>query len=355
MTENEKLHPIFSLQKPWSQNKNSVWLASTISLIRNLEKFKFPAKLDHDRRKQIIALVSKELIASNLLQDPYLIKGEDISPLEKEFLAEHFLSNQNFNQVHSGEGFVIESSGEFITIINLRDHVTFQIIDDQGELESSWNKLVNVETVIGKNLNYSFSHKFGFLTADFNMCGTALFVSVYLQVPALIHLEKINEILDKNADDSLLITGIQGNPTEIIGDVIVVQNNYTLGVTEENIISNLRAFTTKLLVEENSARSHIRNSDNADLKDKVSRAFGILIHSYQIEAIEALNALSLMKLGTEMEWIKGISIQELNQLFFNCRRSHLLSQYPQKISQEEIIHKRAEFIHKTLQHVHLMI
>jgi protein arginine kinase len=355
MTESEKSSAILNLRKPWENNENSVWLASTISLYRNLERYKFPGKLDTDRRKQIVSLLSKDLLATDLLQSPQLIRGEEMSPVEKEYLVEHFLSSQNFIQANVGEAFIIDQSGQFLATINLGDHLHLEVVDCTGEIESAWSKLVQLELLLGKSFSFAFSPKFGFLTADFNQCGTALIVSIYLQIPALIQLEKIDEFLEKNLDESIAITGIQRNPTEIIGDIVVIQNNFKLGVSEENIISNLRAFTTKLIVQENAARREILQSQNPVIKDKVSRALGILIHSYQIEAIESLNALSLLKLGLEMGWVEGIKPSMLNLLFFNSRRSHLLNQLPEKINQEEIIHKRSEYIHKILKDVHLTI
>lgn len=350
-------NPIIHQNKPWQNNDNNIWLASTINLHRNIQKFNFPNKLNTDRRKQVVSLLSKEILALDTLKNPTLIRAEEIGPLEKEFLVEHFLSNDNFIQAHSGEAFIVDDTGQFLASFNLRDHLHLQLIDCKGELESSWNKLLKIETTIGQNISFAYNSKYGFLTADMGNCGTALIVSIYLQLPALVHTEKLDEILEKNADESIALFGIQGDPTEIIGDVLVVQNNYSLGVTEETIISNLRTFTTKMLVEENSARNAIRASNNADIKDKVSRAFGILTHSYQIDAIEALNAISLLKLGVETGWVVGITRESINHLFLNCRRSHLLSQFPEKtnLSQEEIIHKRAEFIHKTLAETRLTI
>lgn len=355
--ENDKPNPIIHQNKPWQNNDNNIWLASTINLHRNIEKFNFPGKLSTDRRRQVVSLLSKDILAMDFLSNPVLIRAEEIGPLEKEFLVEHFLSNDNFIQAHSGEAFIVDDTGQFLASFNLRDHLHLQLIDCKGELESTWNKILKIETTIGQNISFAYSAKYGFLTADMGNCGTALVVSIYLQLPALVHTEKLDEILEKNADENIALFGIQGDPTEIIGDVLVVQNNYTLGVTEETIISNLRAFTTKMLVEENSSRNLIRTNNSVDAKDKISRAFGILTHSYQIDAIEALNAISLLKLGVELGWVTGISREAINRLFFNCRRSHLLSQFPEKtnLSQEEIIHKRAEFIHKTLQETRLTI
>lgn len=347
---------ILGQKLPWDNNANSVWLASTITLFRNIEKFKFPVKLEADRQKQLLAVISKGLLPESSLIKPQLFQAEELSPLKKEFLMEHFLSQHGFHQARAGEAFIVDETGEFLVTLNIQDHVNLHFLDCKGEIENSWNRLVALETSLGKNVSYAFSPKYGFLTSDFNQCGTALNVSVFLQVPGLVHSETVDAVLERLADDSVYITGIQGNPTEIIGDVIVAQNNYTLGLSEESIIANICSFTTKMLVEENSIKSKISHEESADIKDKVSRAFGILIHSYQIEAIEALNALSLFKLGVELGWFSGITIQEVNRLFFNCRRAHLLHICGgEKLKPEEIPHKRAEFIHQNLKNVQQLI
>lgn len=360
MKQNSSIPPNLFEKKPWSNNDNAAWLGSTVSLKRNIEKFKFPGKLTADRKKQIISLITKDLLSNTLtetggLKNPQLIKADDIGAMEKEFLAEHFLTTENFNQAHTGEAFILDESGEFLATLNLHDHIHLQLTDSRSEPETSWARLVAIETGLGKSLSFSFLPKFGFLTSDPTGCGTALNVAVYLQLSGLIHLELIDEMLEKYADDSLTITGIQGDPNEVIGDILVVQNNYTLGVTEENILSGIRSFTTKMISEETSARNKIKKEQSSDFKDKISRAYGILIHSYQIEAIEALNALSLLKLGAEAGWISGIANKQINELFFSCRRAHLLYDTGEKITQEDLRHKRAERIHASLKDVKLLI
>lgn len=353
--KNNGEHPILNLKKPWDTNENDVCLASTIVLERNVEKFKFPGKLSNDRRKQVLALVGKEILTSDVLSNPVLYKAEDLNHMEKEFLMEHFLSSHSYHQASSGEAFILDDTGLFLTTFNLRNHLHLQIIDTTGDIEGAWNKLVKIETAIGKSISYSFSPRFGFLTADPSQCGTALLITVFLQLPALVHTGTINGILEKQLDEGISITSIQGNPTEIIGDVLAIQNNYTLGLAEETIIASLRSFTAKLELEEHTARNLLKKHESAGIKDKVSRAYGILAHSYQIDAIEALNAISLVKLGTSMGWITGVPAAMINQLFFKCRRAHLLSQYGEKINQEDVIHKRAEFVHQTLKDAKLTI
>jgi protein arginine kinase len=107
----------------------------------------------------------------------------------------------------------------------------------------------------------------------------------------------------------------------------------------------------KLMAIEKTLRSHLKNENNAEIKDLVSRSFGLLLHSYQLQTKEALGALSLMKLGLNLDWIEGISDAKLNTLFFQCRRAHLLHllNEQQIVDPQEVARKRAEFLHKNMQ------
>lgn len=339
---------------PWKNNSNEIWLASTLKILRNIDKFNFPGKINTDKQKAIIPLVSEALVNCPTLDTPLLIRAEDIDPLSKELLSEHFLSETGFYQAHTGEAFILDKTARFLATINIEDHLHLVLMQTQGELEAGWNKLGKIESCVGKSIKYAFSQRFGYLTANPVLCGTGFQATTYLQLPTLIHSEKIDDILEEAADESIMITGLQGSPTEIVGDILAIRNNYTLGVNEEQILKTIHSVSTKLLLEETNLRTQIKAKGDNEIKDRVSRAFGILNHSYQIEAVEALNALSLIKLGIVFGWISGISNAEINELFFNCRRAHLLlHQNGQSPSKEELPHIRAEFIRKALKHVKL--
>lgn len=355
MKEESKYLSIEFKDNPWLNNDNSIELGSTITLNRNIEKLLFPSKLPTDKQQQVMTILSGEIMSSACLSHPKLIKAEEITIVAKEFLVEHFLTTRSFQRTHSGEAFIVDDTGQFLATLNIRNHLGLEAIDCKGELEQAWNRLVKLEMEIGKKIHYAFSSRFGFLTADPEECGTALLVSTYLHLPALFHSGAFHSVLDKNHDEGIHVTGLQGSPHEILGDIVAVHNNYTFGVTEENILSTLRTFTTKLLVEEKSARSMMKQEGRSEIKDKVSRAYAILLHSYQIEVIEAMQAISLIKMGLDLGWLTGTTHADLNSLFFMIRRAHLLSQFGDQITQEEIPHKRAEFIHKALKKIELHI
>src|ERR1700722_8854826 len=148
MKANNNLQSFYCHFKLWNNNDNLVWLASTIHLFRNIEKFKFPVKLDIDRRKQIVSLLGKEFLSIDQVQQSGLFKAEDLSALDKEYLVEHFLSSQSFHSASTGEAFIVDMPGEMMVMLNLRNHIHFEYIDTHNELENAWNHVVKLETAL---------------------------------------------------------------------------------------------------------------------------------------------------------------------------------------------------------------
>lgn len=348
--------PLFTEDlSPWNDNANSIWLASTLLLHRNVDKFLFPGKLTADKRKHLVLFAAKEMARLKGFEAPILLKSEECSPTDKEFLVEHCLTQESFIQAAQGEAFFFDQKGDYLITVNVEDHLHFHSIDVKGEPEKSWNRLSQMETELGKAISYAYSDKFGFLTANPFQCGTGLLATFYLQLSALIHTGQLAAVLDGISDEAVTAVGLLGSAKEWVGDLVALQNRYSLGVNEENILSSLRQVSTKLIIEENALRSRLKTQENSELKDKVSRAYGLLIHSYQIETVEALNEIALLKLGVDLGWISGVTMKELNRLFFTCRRGHLLRKLSGKVGVEEVSHRRAEFIHAALKEIAIQI
>ncbi len=355
MTSDHDPHLLLGLLDPWRENTHSIWIGSTLKISRNLDNYNFPSKLSTDEQKEVVSLIQKNLMSYKGLEKPTFLPAEETTPLEKQFLYEHFLLLSGLGQAHSGEAFLVGKQGSFLGSINLEDHLSLTLIDTSGDLESCFSELSKIENHLTKSFSFAFNSRFGFLSADPALSGTGLEVSCYVQAPALIHTGELSEFLVSHNEDDVYVSGLQGTLDEITGDLLVVRNNFTLGLTEEDILSSVRSYTTKLLVKEKGLRSQLKNTEARELKDLVSRAYAVLMHSYQIEPLEALSAISLVKLGVDLGWLTNVTIRELNALFFNCRRGHLLSHFESEIDQEELPHKRAEYIHKHLEKAELHV
>lgn len=336
---------IYTLKSPWKEHTHNVWLASVLNISRNLAKFKFPSKLDKSRQNQIISLIHENLKTCKELQNPSLFQAEDLDILEKEYLLEHFLTSDDFYQAHGGEGFIIDETQCFLAVVNLKNHLQLRLIETQQEIEKAWNHLVKIEGHLSRSLDFAFNSQFGFLTANPAHCGTALQVSLYLHIPATIHMGELPELLDLEKEEEVQAFGLQGNVQEVIGDILVAQNTCTLGLSEEYILTSMRIWATRAVVNEINLRKKLTQNGNEQIKNKVTRALGLLTHSYQLELIEALNALSLVKLGVEIGWIQAPPDLNLNDVLFSCRRSHLMQLIQEKVEIPQLPKKRAEYLH----------
>ena len=346
---------IFALKNPWEEQAHHVWLASVLSLSRNLARFKFPAALDKSMKQQTADLIFKSLQNSPSIDQPKFYKGDEIDVLEREFLLEHFLAGEDFYQAHSSAGFVLDRSSSFLAVFNLSNHLQLRVVDTSQEIEKSWNRLVKIEGDLAKELDFAYNERFGFLTSDPRICGTGLNVHLYLHIPATIHMGELAELLDREKEEEVEALGLQGNVEEIIGDILIGVNRCTLGLSEESLLTKMRMWATRAVVTEVNLRKKLLTGESEQMKNKVTRALGLLTHSYQLELVEALNALSLVKLGTEIGWIEKPEQLNLNFILFGCRRAHLIHQMNEKIDIPQLPKKRALYLQEISKQLKLVI
>jgi len=355
MKEKIELPPSLLEHNPWENHVNSIWPASTFILHRNLARYNFPPKMNEREHAQTEEILKKTLQELGQLKTSVL-PAEQLSPLDKEFLFEHFLCLEGLENTTLGQAFVVNESSQFLGMINIQDHLQLYRIDCKDEWENAWNSLSQIETEIGKKLDYAFSSKFGYLTSDPTLCGTGLIVLVYLHLPAIIQTGQFNEIFLRQKEEEVEAMGILGTLDELVGDLVVLRNTFSLGLSEESILHALHSSAMKLVVAEQTLRAHLKKEDNAVIKDSISRAFGLLTLSYQLHAKEALNALSLLQLGVNLGWVSGINEQKMNEIFFNSHHAHLA--YALKtpsLSPEDTPRKRAEYLHASLKGITLNI
>ena len=308
---------------PWEKNTNSIWLASTLSLHRNVDTFNFPWKLDAERRRLVSQVITDTFKTVPALNSLSVLTAGSIHPIDREFLTEHFLIFELARDDLREHDLVMEKEGTLLIQINANDHLELTVVEPSGELEKALGRLLNTEREIEKHLPFAFSNRFGYLTSDPCKSGTGLVVNAYVHIPALISRGGYRQAINGEKQEGLLFTSLQGNPEDLVGDLLVVRNRWTLGVTEETIISSIHNAVLKICAEEKALRETMKGEKETKFLDKVSRAIGTLQHSFTIDTSKSLRALSQVKFGIELGWVKGMSLEAVNELFFDCRRAHL--------------------------------
>lgn len=340
---------------PWTSTANTIWPATSFVLHRNVLQYPFPLKLDETSSSQLLLKLKEVCQKIPAMNTFSYLPAEFLTPQEKEFLSEHFLSPEGWQNISKGQAFIADPSGHFLGLLNAQDHLTLQWVDCKGDWEKSWSALNTLEMAIGEQVDFAFSSRFGYLTADPKQSGTGLTVSCYLHLPCLIASGQFMQLLLTHTEPSVSIAGMLGNMEELLGDFLILKNNYTLGLTEETILRDLHLTATKLILSERAQRIKYQENPPPEIKDAICRAYGLLMHSYQLETKEALNAISKIKLGIDLGWVKGMLDQEINEIFFRCRKAHL-EQSNKEISldRKELAHTRAEYLHKQLRQTTLV-
>ncbi|HEY5259393.1 MAG TPA: protein arginine kinase [Rhabdochlamydiaceae bacterium] len=352
--EKTELPPFLFHQGLWDKSANPLWPLSTFVLQRNLSSHLFPQKMDQAELVKTVTVL-QELVLKHV-DSAHLMPSETLSPLDKEFLFEHFFCLESFQNANKGQAFIIDPTANFLAQLNIQDHLHLQLIDQKGSWEKNWEQLSKLENALCSTLEFAYSPKFGYLTADPTHCGTALTASAYLHLPALNRTGQLKEWLTKNKEDGVTVRGLQGAADDFIGDFLVLSNAYTLGLSEETIFHTLHNTATKLVLEEKAQREQLKKEAPFEIKDQVCRAYGLVMHSYQLHIKEALDALSLIQLGLDLGWITGIAHEQLTHLFFHCRRAHLAFAFKEKtLDPNDLARKRAEYLHTHLANIQITI
>ncbi|WP_348663550.1 protein arginine kinase [Chlamydia vaughanii] len=301
---------------------NKTWPITTFSLSRNLSIAKFLPCLSKEKKLEILEAIASHFNNIEGFDEFLVLPLKDAPAWQKEFLMEHFLFPYDLTGNPEGEALIVNRSGNILAAINFRDHLILHAIDFTCEPEKALDQLVRLESYLNNKLEFAFSSDFGFLTTNPRECGTGLKGQCFLHAPALIYSQELNDLIDEDSEVACL--GMLPTTSEFIGNIVVLSNKCSLGLTEEHILSSLRIWSSKISAAEASAKKKHAESNAGDLKNHILRSLGLLTHSYHLDLQETLDALSWIQLGISLGWIQGADNSPIwNPLFWQARRGHL--------------------------------
>ena len=325
-----------------SGKESDVVISTRIRLARNLSGFPFITKCKKQDLEEIENKVKENTV--NLGYGIHFMKLKDIDDITKMSLVEKHIISPNFVLNEDNTGAILINDDENISVmINEEDHLRIQVLGAGLDLDNLMNLAIEVDEKLQKSLGYSYSEKYGFLTACPTNVGTGLRASVMLHLPALTKTGNINKILNIINNFGMNIRGIYGEGTKEAGDMYQISNKQTLGISEKEIIKNLKQITEKIIEQERIARK-ILTKDSDTLEDSVYRAYGILANCKKISSEEARELLSDIKLGVDLGIIKELNDLKVNKLLLYTKPANLQKYLGEKIDAYSRDKKRAEVI-----------
>ncbi len=325
-----------------SGKEADVVMSTRIRFARNLSNFPFINKAKKEDLEELENKIKD--ITPSLGYGLKFLKLKDIDDITKMSLVEKHIISPNFALKKETNGAILINDDENICVmINEEDHLRIQILGDGFDIDNLMNLGIEVDETLEKNLNYAYSEKYGYLTACPTNVGTGLRASVMVHLPALTKTGNIQKILEVISNFGMNIRGVYGEGTKVYGNMYQVSNKQSLGVSEKDIIKNLKQIVEKIIEQERLARK-ILAKESIELEDEIYRAYGILANCKKISSNEAIDLLSNVKLGVDMGIIKELDDLKVNSLQLYTKPANLQKYLGEKIDAYKRDIKRAEVI-----------
>ena len=303
--------------------ESDIVISSRIRLARNITGYPFLSRANLKQRKEVESLLRKTIIEHNIARDVSYVNLNQATAVDKLFLVERHLISKEHAEGEGERGVAFGKSETVSLMINEEDHLRIQVIRSGFELKNTWNTIDEIDNILGENLNFAFSSRFGFLTACPTNVGTGMRVSVMLHLPALGMTKHIEKVFNAVGKLGLVVRGLYGEGTKVSGDLYQISNQFALGKSEKEILSIIESVIPRITSYERMARKALVMESKDQLEDRIWRSYGMLKAARMITSEEILQLLSQVRMGVNIGLIDDIEMQTLNELFVLTLPAHL--------------------------------
>jgi protein arginine kinase len=321
-------------------------MSSRVRLARNLKDAHFPGWAKKPERVRVLELIRPVVGALPEMKEAFSETMDNLSSL----VERHLISREHAAK-SAGSGLVLNREETLCFMINEEDHLRMQALRRGLQLRHAWAAIDQADSALESKLDYAFSPELGYLTACPTNLGTGIRVSAMLHLPGLVLAEQINPIIQSVNKLGLAVRGLYGEGTEALGNVFQVSNQMTLGESEAAIVERLEKVLSQIIEHEENARATLLEKRPKMVYNHIGRAYGILANAHSISSKEAMNLLSLMRLGIDLSLFPGVDRSLVDELFVLTQPAHLQKQHSEKLSAEERDLIRSDMVRERLKQV----
>ncbi len=333
-----------------ASSKCAIVLMTRIRLARNLAGKPFPGWARPSQREAILTTCRDAVSSAPQMKRSLNVGVSELSDLQKQILVERHLISRELSGSKSGSGVVISKDQAVSVMVNEEDHLRIQVLRAGFQLKKSWNTINELDSALEDTLDYAFSPTLGYLTACPTNLGTAMRASAMMHLPALVISNQMEKVVRAVNQLGMVVRGLFGEGSDASGSIFQISNQTTLGEAEEEIIRRLSSVLNSIIEHELNARQRLVEGDGAKLFDKIGRAYGILQNSHLLSSSEAMNLLSLARLGVDLGVFPDDSRSIIDRLFIEAQPGHILHLSKQELESGQRDMLRAERLRNEFTH-----
>jgi len=327
---------------------SNIVMSSRIRLARNLANIPFPNKAGKKELNDILATVQNAMSTVDYLKKSIFLKINELDNVDKQFLIERHLMSHEHASNPDGKALIVSEEEVLSIMINEEDHLRIQVMQSGFNLDETWKIADTIDDSLSQKLDLAYSLHWGYLTACPTNTGTAMRGSVMLHLPALVMTKQINKVLAAISKLSFASRGFYGEGTQASGNIYQISNQVSMGHSEQEVLQNINGLIRQVIDQEEQARQALLVQNRPMVEDKVHRSYGVLKNAHIISSQETVELLSMVRLGIDLEIIKDVERNAINDLFIMIQPAHLQKLEGKKLSASERDTKRASLIREKI-------
>jgi protein arginine kinase len=332
-------------------DESMVVLSTRVRLARNVAGASFPPQADDETKQRIISYFDSAITRSDILSDGDYFKAADINGLDRQFLIERHLISPVFLDGDTSKAVFIGRNQRVSIMVNEEDHLRIQALSAGLNPQESYEIALRYENELSHMLEFNYDNDFGYLTACPTNAGTGMRASVLIHLPGLVLTREIEKIINRLTTSGLVVRGFYGEGSDVLGNLFQISNQYTRGISEEEIINQISRATADITEEEAAARQRLVDEAGDMIEDKIWRAYGILKHARVLTSDEVMNLLSAIRLGRAMKILDGIDVGLINLILLLSQPAHLQKYYGQEMDNNKRDFVRAQMVRDKLRNI----
>ncbi|MCL2081816.1 MAG: ATP--guanido phosphotransferase [Oscillospiraceae bacterium] len=324
--------------------KQSAVVSYRIRLARNLSGMPFPGAMSNQDKNRMIQNLGSFLVGTAGKSEFTCLMLDQENRVAARALMEKHRISPEFAGQDSPHAVVLSKDDTVSVMLGEEDSLRIQAFG--GNLSECYQTAHRVEVLIDERFPLAFSEKLGFLTACPTNLGTGLRASALMHLPGLTESQAMRNLIQQASSAGLTIRGFYGEGTQAAWGYYQISNSVTLGLSEQEIIQALTDIAEQIDNYEGQARENIRRNDPKGFEDRLYRAYGLLTNARRISTNEAMESLSVLRMG--IEEFPHIGIRDLDTLSGDIWPGALTEKYNLPDNGYLRDEKRAELLRESL-------
>jgi len=335
-----------------SATGSQVVLTSRARIARNISGFRFSSINTKEEKRDILQSVKDSFFKDLRYRQNYFFYNiSRLKKYQRRYLIEkHILSPEMLVRM-SFKGLILKCKPSMLEnsisiLINEEDHVRIQSVFLGLDIYRAYKEVVKIEKMLEKKINFSYDRDFGYLTCCPTNLGTGLRLSIIAHLPGIVVTGKIEDFAKNLSKTGYNIRGFFGENSDVVGNLFQISNQVSLGKSEENIIEEMNAVCQNIVDEEIKAVEDLKESKPLSVEDSVLRSYGMLKYAKMLTYGEALELLSMIKLGLDIKMLKDVKQFNFYKLISYIGESNIILKYDSKTDDDndEVDMMRASII-----------